>query len=155
MGPSAPNLPLAGDKIVDELGTKVGTASHNSIISGSAGGSGTSKSSGGSGSSTNTIKHLSHGLSDDANGLGTLSVNAHRTSTESPPSNGLEASRIPLSGSRLRELKAQGEKLIRAANEIETAFVPPHLNQASSTGTTVIGPSSLGSTSATNTTYSN
>lgn len=155
MGPSAPNPPLAGDKIVDELGTKVGTASHNSIISGSAGGSGTSKSSGGSGSSTNTIKHLSHGLSDDANGLGTLSVNAHRTSTESPPSNGLEASRIPLSGSRLRELKAQGEKLIRAANEIETAFVPPHLNQASSTGTTVIGPSSLGSTSATNTTYSN
>lgn len=59
-----------------------------------------------------------------------------------------------MSGSRLRELKAQGEKLIRAANEIETAFVPPYLNQGSSTGTTVIGPSSLGSTSANNTTYS-
>lgn len=154
MGPPASNVPPAIDKAADELGAKPGATSQNSIISGSAGGSGTSKSSGGSGSSTNTIKHLSHGLSDDANGLGTLSVNAHRTSTESPPSNGLEASRIPLSGSRLRELKAQGEKLIRAANEIETAFVPPYLNQGSSTGTTVIGPSSLGSTSANNTTYS-
>lgn len=154
MGPPASNVPPAIDKAADELGAKPGATSQTSIISGSAGGSGTSKSSGGSGSSTNTIKHLSHGLSDDANGLGTLSVNAHRTSTESPPSNGLEASRIPLSGSRLRELKAQGEKLIRAANEIETAFVPPYLNQGSSTGTTVIGPSSLGSTSANNTTYS-
>lgn len=84
MGPPASNVPPAIDKAADELGAKPGATSQTSIISGSAGGSGTSKSSGGSGSSTNTIKHLSHGLSDDANGLGTLSVNAHRTSTESP-----------------------------------------------------------------------
>lgn len=154
MGP-APSIPLAIDKIAGDTGVKLIDTSHNSLISGSAGGSNGSKSSGGSGSSTNTIKHLSQDINGDTNGLGTLSVNAHRISTESPSSNGLDASRMPLSGSRLRELKAQGEQLIRAANEIETAFVPPHLNQASSTGTTAIGPSSLVSTSATNTTYSN
>lgn len=152
MGPPAPSIPLAIDRTAGDMGARLATASHNSIVSGSAGGSSGSKS---SGSSTNTIKHLSQDMNDDTNGLGTLSVNAHRISTESPSSNGLDASRMPLSGSRLRELKAQGEQLIRAANEIETAFVPPHLNQASSTGTTVIGPSSLVSTSATNTTYSN